>query len=234
MKPGDIEHARRVLGDPLPFTESLGMVLRTATPAQRAGVVASLVALVGDCRRFLAEHPGDSRSLAYSLHALLDEAVAKHLEHLEDSDERPSCRAGCSACCYQHVVAWRGEAELLVDYCAEVGIEIDEQRLHVQAAAPSVPEWRQLSYEQRACVFLAVDGRCRVYEHRPAACRKLHVTTDPALCDTQRHPGGAVGRLVTVNAEVVATAGLVMGPAGDLSGLLLEAIEARRAAGATA
>ena len=53
---------------------------------------------------------------------------------------------------------------------------------------------------ENRCVFLGEDGNCRVYEDRPASCRKLLVVSAPTECG---QPGGEVKPITIPMAEVV-------------------------------
>jgi Fe-S-cluster containining protein len=92
------------------------------------------------------------------------------------------------------------EAELLRAYATELRLAIDETRLRRQASA-TVETWEELAPDDRRCVFLGETGACRVYEHRPIACRKHFVMSPPITClDTH------TWRWIAPLAEIIATA----------------------------
>ena len=83
------------------------------------------------------------------------------------------CRAGCSYCCYQHVVAAAEEVELLYQYAQHKKIKISEKILRYQSKFDNPDDyWKRFSKKTK-CVFLQNDGLCSVYQHRPLACRTL-------------------------------------------------------------
>ena len=141
--------------------------------------------------------PGVPR--AESLHQLIDLA-------LEEAKTLPiTCRSGCSGCCHFAVEITRDEAELLVELLTS-GVEIDIGKLERQAKRePTSPEWQVHWSNESRCVFLGSDSRCRIYEHRPAACRKLLVTTPAALCtsaSTEVEPVNALAAEIIVSAAM--------------------------------
>jgi len=86
-----------------------------------------------------------------------------------------ACKPGCSACCHQTVMVTEAEAKLIA---RETG-----------AAYRHPVQWRgvgqedRLAFEAKPCTFLAADGRCSIYEHRPMACRLLfNLDRDALLC----------------------------------------------------
>ena len=138
-------------------------------------IVHSVRSLFEKYTQILRESPPGIQRAA-SLHQLIDRA-------LEEAESLPiSCRSGCSGCCHFAVEITRDEAELLLELVAS-GVEIDLEKLERQAARkPNSPEWQVHWSEESRCVFLGADSRCRIYDHRPAACRKLLVTTPAELC----------------------------------------------------
>lgn len=150
----------------------------------------------------------DAPSKAHSINVVIDEAIERM--HAKDPNaHRITCKAGCSACCRIPVHITAHEAALL----AEAGGDTMAHDRIAKQAGLSDDEFMRLPDEDRRCAFLA-DNLCTVYEHRPSACRKHHVISDPDLCDTTAHPGGEVIRLVSLEAEVIASAaGTVSHPA---------------------
>lgn len=83
-----------------------------------------------------------------NIHADVDRKCAPlAAEHAE----RLQCRKGCSQCC--------------VDGLTVFSIEADRIRRHCQSVLDSPP------HPPGACAFLAQDGSCRIYAHRPYVCR---------------------------------------------------------------
>lgn len=171
----------------------------------------------------------DSESIAYGIHGMVDEHIERLLEH-DPNAHRVTCKRGCNACCFLHVHADRHEGELLASYAIEEGLELDVERMRRQAGRDD-DTWRELAREDQRCVFNdPATGDCRAYEHRPTACRKYLVVSDPDLCDTERHPGGEVGQLISGMAETIASAAMeAFKPPGNIADQVLAAL-ARRAA----
>lgn len=136
---------------------------------------------------------------AQVLHVLLDREMgaAASLEI--------SCRRGCAGCCHYEVEVTGDEAELLAALVAG-GLPVDRARLARQAARErKSPEWSRHGHPDNRCVFLGEDGACRVYEHRPAICRK-HLVTSPAAACTETD--GAVAPVRVLLAEILVSAAL--------------------------
>jgi hypothetical protein len=97
-------------------------------------------------------------------------------------DVKPTCSAGCGACCHFEVEITRDEGTLLAGL-VEAGHPIDRERLEAQASRERLsPEWKRLTVPSNRCVFLGDSGTCTVYADRPSACRKLLVVSDPKVC----------------------------------------------------
>ena len=92
-----------------------------------------------------------------------------------------TCKKGCSFCCYIRVACTELEAKLIVDYCEQKGIEIDEDKLN-KLATLGIHDY--MLSPHRRCTFLSEEGTCKIYEVRPMSCRNHFVTTPAYLCDT--------------------------------------------------
>lgn len=88
-----------------------------------------------------------------ALHALaeLHERVARAARRLARKHEL-RCARGCHACCIDGLTVFEIEAELI-------------RRHHSDLLEQGEP------HPVGACAFLAEDGSCRIYEHRPYVCR---------------------------------------------------------------
>lgn len=167
---------------------------RTQTPpevfAEFLGQLHELASAVHE--QLTAFPPGVER--AWMLHRLLTQAMA------DVGPDAPSCRAGCGSCCHLEVEITRDEGELLARRVKE-GLVIDELKLKAQASRARLdPAWRRMAVPENRCVFLGEDGNCRVYEDRPASCRKLLVVSAPTECG---QPDGEVKPITIPMAEVV-------------------------------
>ncbi len=131
---------------------------------------------------------------ARRLHELMEEAMASV------GDAKPSCRAGCSACCHLEVEITAEEGVLLSDR-VKAGHVINRELLAKQAARERKgEEWDVYNSPANRCVFLGPHGACTVYEDRPSACRKLLVISHPVECSTL---SGKVEAITIPMAEVL-------------------------------
>lgn len=95
-----------------------------------------------------------------------------------------ACRAGCDACCHQHVAVLPIEALAIAAEFGRLGIaETQELRLRL-ASTDAATRDLDASARRRAriaCAFLGAAGRCEIYAVRPMRCRGLH-SRDAELC----------------------------------------------------
>lgn len=165
--------------------------------------------------RIASEEP---QCVAYTVHEAVNDLMQDMLAtsvHAKDVQ----CRKGCSACCRMHVDVFLQEAVLLHMFAREASIEIDKARLARQAEK-NLSTWFELAPEDRRCVFLSDQGACRVHEHRPTACRKYLVKTDPAMCDSIKHPGNKVGIVFSTEAEIASSAAMTVYGSGSMAAML--------------
>jgi Fe-S-cluster containining protein len=202
----------------LKASEDLAQMLRVCEEEHKDIIAEMILFYDATMKRNAKEEPA---SLAWGLHDAIDKSVQDTMRTNPRAVD-VKCRQGCANCCHMVVAVTIGEARLLAEHAKEKGVAIDLDRLGRQAGR-DVVQWRDLADEDKTCVFLK-DGSCSVYEHRPAACRKLLVVTDPELCDTVKHPGAEVGRLATVDAEVIFSVMLTRQKSGLMADMLLEAM----------
>ena len=164
---------------------------------------------------------------AFNVHRFVDQLIEENQREQAEDWADVKCRQGCSACCHKTVIATDDEADLLVEYCREEGIEIDVEHLKRQANFKGSPdEWFNQGREKARCVFLK-DNKCSVYKHRPVACRKFFVVSDPEQCD------GPAGReilaLIKLNVETAAAGAMDIDHkrVGDLPDQLLKRLGVR-------
>ena len=135
-------------------------------------------------------------------------AYGDYLHHnLEANDVRVSCGRGCDRCCRHFVTsvhalevlclyeALRGRPDLddLMDACARRVDDYEGWKEFCEEAYPErTPEEREdlvLEHyydEGNRCPFLAGDGACGVYEHRPVTCRMYLATSPVEFCDPEK------------------------------------------------
>ena len=171
--------------------------------------------------QFMASDEQDE-GVAAGVHNLIDQEIERHRDQYRDI----KCKKGCSACCHQLVQITHAEARLLALCVTEGEIRIDRELLARQASGPEdETDWWRLPMEENGCVFLdRHTGKCRVYEHRPTACRKYFVTSDPHWCGT-REGNQRVSVINMYPVEIVASAALNCDhQAGPLPRLLAQAL----------
>jgi len=115
----------------------------------------------------------------------------------------------CNGCCRQLVTVSLSEAAMIVDKCRSVALLVKDKLERNNQAITKLGSVRtddpaslreQLDDIARRywalqlpCAFLADDGTCRIYAHRPLACRAYYSMDDPAACydlNTDRHVRG--------------------------------------------
>ncbi len=137
----------------------------------------------------------------------------------EESKKDIQCKAGCTACCYIDADISGDEATVIINYCKENELEIDQGYLTRQAAVG-----RKSYSEFSRCVFLK-DNHCSIYPVRPITCRKHWVKTDPALCDFSKNIVHQVGGYFDLNTEILASAFLNVDECGPFEKVLLAEME---------
>ena len=181
-------------------TECLAQAVRQMTPDEQAYTWRALKFYKDE---FKQSKP--SPGAAAGVHRLIDESV-RELMGRPRADE-VKCRKGCNHCCRQHVDITHAEAKLLHLAAGDIGYPIDRAKLQRQSQY-DYKNWADQPAQDRSCVFLTPEGSCAVYEHRPMACRKYFVLSDPDLCDIVKHPGQEVLNFVSMEAEIVASAAI--------------------------
>lgn len=128
------------------------------------------------------------------------------------------CRKGCNYCCHIDLDINEDEADAIVQYCQDKGIEINtaylQKQLHVIGR-----DQTPLS----KCEFLK-DGACSVYEVRPVNCRKYLVASNPTLCDTRVH-SDRIAVFFDMYTEMIASATYNEAARGLMPDMMLKAIE---------
>jgi Fe-S-cluster containining protein len=174
--------------------------------------------------RFRSAGNHDAPAVALEVHAAIEVVLERDRQRNATGGEI-QCRKGCSHCCRGPVEIWPQEAALLVAAAREAGVELDEARLARQSRH-TVATWREQPAADRACAFLGDHGECKVYASRPNACRKLLVTSDPGLCDTEKNAMDRVERWFSWEAEILETAAQEAFGSGLMPRLLLDALSA--------
>lgn len=158
--------------------------------------------------------------MAAGVHGVVDDLVGE-LVATDPAAPGIKCHRGCSHCCRIAVTITQPEARLLHFAARAAGIELDRDKLKRQALH-TVADWHQLPAADSACVFLDQMGSCKVYEHRPAVCRKYFALSEPELCDVAEHPKEQVLNFVSLKAEIVASAAMAVFESGTMPAMLLK------------
>lgn len=119
-------------------------------------------------------------SLASSVHLAANESIKESIKKAEKLGCSPTCRNGCSWCCYLQVSINIDEAILIYKYIQEEKIEIDWEAVKDQSQYGE-ERWMEMPWKERKCVFLQ-EGKCSIYENRPLACRKHMVASKEEDC----------------------------------------------------
>jgi Fe-S-cluster containining protein len=201
------------------MSSTLSNMLAKMSPAGQDEVAAAFQFYSEEYERAKRDNPGNEISVAA---AFQDKVQQKMDELAKNTDHKINCGKGCSFCCFQHVAITDDEAQLMLEYAKEKNVEIDYERLERQQKAKSDVEFKALPVKDRRCVFLNSFASCSIYDHRPMACRKVLVVSDPLDCDTENRPGAQVGQLVDVEAEVMASAAMDVTESGGMADVLLK------------
>jgi len=140
------------------------------------------------------QKPGPTR--ANMIHLVADDIMKSEMADIaafEKKEGNPppkvSCGFGCSACCHRMIYVSKDEGELYFNLLEELegGSISDVSMDRLEAQAKYTPEeeveYQNLPKQKNQCVFLDPSNQsCRIYQHRPLACRRLQVTSDPLFC----------------------------------------------------
>lgn len=192
--------------DPIAFIPRPTARLRAAVDQQRtmlsaedfAGMISCVASLYGKYREKLRSFAAGAERARW-LHEMVDR------EMKATDGIALSCGKGCAGCCSYEVEVTADEAVLLAD-AVRRGTTIDFGRMARQAGRERKgPEWSRYGDPDNRCVFLGDDGACRIYEDRPASCRKHVVTTPASACTTE---GASVAPVQVLLAEILVSAAL--------------------------
>lgn len=203
----------------MPHTEAFAQMFTNGNDHDRTLLGEMHLHYEAEVRRMVAEG-NEPQNIAHSINLKVDESVAETLK--TKNGHNVKCSRGCASCCKLHVSITREEAVLLLIAVAQKRLRIDWAKLERQSAH-RLATWKDQTGADRRCVFLNDREECSVYEHRPAACRKYLVTSDPKNCNTIKFPGRQVTMLAPVDGEAIVSAMLGILDWGSMPRMLLEA-----------
>lgn len=142
------------------------------------------------------------------LREFVDRKISGALAGAKEED-KPACKKGCAACCYQLVSCSKEEAENL-KYEVIDGFQLEHLRKQAKWVFNNNESDRQkysddLGKEGARCVFLMDDGACGVYEKRPLSCR-LVMVKNASACDIFTNKGEMKKQITVNDAELAVTA----------------------------
>lgn len=202
------------------ISESLKKMIEELTPKMKEKVGEVLSHHIGQYEKLKKNYPDEPESIAYNMHNIVDELLQKKRESIKD--HKVSCSKGCFFCCFQQVDITDDEAKLLLMYANEKKLDIDYDLLRRQREAESEGKRQDLPIKDKKCVFLQDNGSCGVYDHRPTACRKLMVVSDPKDCNIESNPNGQIAKLADLESELMSTASHRVCESGTISEMLLK------------
>ena len=104
------------------------------------------------------------------------------LKHLQDNSsnffaefqkkhgQNMQCRSGCSSCCYVDLSIFEGEAQIIIDWAANLPENQKTNVLNALQSQEGVWKKNTLGKKNKPCPFL-INNTCSVYEVRPIICR---------------------------------------------------------------
>jgi Fe-S-cluster containining protein len=123
---------------------------------------------------------------------------------------KPTCRAGCSACCHKMIDITESEAMLISEAIKRKIVTIDFKKLKKQSNfiknnTDDDDVWVNQAKADSKCVFVDDSNNCSIYKIRPNACRSYFVASDPSLCDVNSE----ISTNVIIIPTIILTAGSV-------------------------
>ncbi len=126
-----------------------------------------------------------------------------------------TCRKKCTFCCYRDAHLSEGEAIVLAEYVRQQPTVLNMELLQKQSLAQDIED---LSWAERACPFLDTDSKeCRIYSHRPMACRAMLSQGNPLDC---RNDDGVMKYYVHPDLEILKNAVWILEGTQRLSRIL--------------
>lgn len=112
-----------------------------------------------------------------------DKMVAAQVALYAKEGHPSECREGCSGCCHIRTMASLPEMIAIAVKYPDIVAEAEKKALEqdkIQRSGMTATEW---AARREPCVFLSEEGRCRVYDARPLACRNFVSLTPASYCE---------------------------------------------------
>jgi Predicted Fe-S-cluster oxidoreductase len=205
----------------LSLTSTLHRLAKDYTPEERQELGAVILDFMAQIKRAEASGVTPAQCSAF-LHEFAERFMAEAKAKSPVASEI-RCGEACAFCCHISVAITGAEAAELIEVARDRCVPLDEAKLRRQAGHTD-EGWLSQPVEDRACVFLGADNRCRVYEHRPLSCRKYFSVAPPELCNVERYPKEEVPIWFDPWTEALTSAAMTHFGSGDLPQMLLQAL----------
>lgn len=130
-----------------------------------------------------------------------------------------TCRKKCTFCCYRDAHISPGEASVLAELVQKQPSVLNRDLLQKQSLVRDI---KDLSRAEQACPFLDTNANeCRIYSHRPMACRAMLSQGDPLDC---KDDNGSMKYYVHPDLEILKNAVWILDGTQPLSRILPQKI----------
>lgn len=175
------------------------------------GMLVEAVRLITKWMSMLVSLPKEKR--AKLAHGFTDQILK---EKMRGSQNKISCKRGCSHCCYMPVAITEDESKLLLNHLDDAKIAQLKRQANL-----STQEMQEASKDVRRCAFLGANEECTIYEDRPLTCRTYFVTSPPKLCDIGKNKTIDVLTVKCFEAECVVSAAFNLDESAEINDRLM-------------
>jgi len=158
------------------FTQNLSRTWMEAPAEVKGYIEEAVLHYINEFEQGRKHH--NDASLAYTVMGMVDQAMKERVDW-----NMVRCKKGCAFCCHINIDMTLAEAEVIVQYCKDNDIAINEKLLEIQK---SLTIQQRNAHKDNRCAFLSPDNTCSIYEVRPLACRKYIVASKPKHCDASK------------------------------------------------
>lgn len=171
----------------IPITRNMVQMIKGMSEQEKSIIGKQIIHFINQYKKL---RQVDTISTAVAFHEAMDKDLRDTKESGNPYYKRIACQKGCGFCCYVNVDINEDEAELIIQYCKEENIPIDIDLLKKQQDKND-KTYMSLTTAERKCNFLADDMTCKIYKHRPGACRKFNALDTNKICkddSLETHP----------------------------------------------